>query len=73
MQAEYARDTGGVNAAREILSGYLSQKCPDDEYYDAKKEHKNRNLIDPVHHAQVKRAFLLFKQVGRIEVVQNFL
>lgn len=60
-------------ARRGVLLGFLPHQCAHDEHNNTKKEHENRNLIDPVHHAEIEVALLLFKQVGRIQVMQNFL
>ena len=45
-----------------------------DEHVDqAEKEHEDGNLIDSVHHSQIQICLLSFKQVLRVQVIEQFL
>ena len=43
-------------------------------HHKAHEEHQEADLVDPVHHAQADAGFFVaVKQVGRVQVVENFL
>lgn len=66
-----------------FFAKYISQMPPSKEPLpcerphqqdnDAEQEHKDRNLIDSVHHSEIDVALLFSEKVGRIEVVHDFL